>query len=463
LLVPAILLIPLGVLIPGSPFYLADLLTPKGQHNGRSTHDWISALNSSDDALRRQAIFALGVIGAKAGEAVPALAAILQEDPNPDLRVQAALALSKMDPASRAAVPALAGALSDSDPFVRAYAAIALQRLGTDARPAIAALIKAIDDESNQTNLETFQFTVQEMMIRALGKASAGRVDAAASLNRVLQADGTDMTHLAAVRALGEVGTEARHAAPILRGMLATSTTSMRQAIAETLEKITGRAINAKEMAEACKEMELPEKDRQYIWEIEHHGNLLVKYGFAALARALKDANATELTRLLSADFTGADLGQPQRITASTKYALVERLDDSGQPGVPLDRSAFVARLLGLRKLFADNSPQVKFALMTLGPRSRGQLDGIWEGTTQLRMHGTHAKGAPAEVLVTLRYSLGRPTKDTLTGPGWLRSAAVLGVLTAKAPHYLFAEVARQRGLDTESLHDNWKTRSFHA
>jgi HEAT repeat protein len=463
LLIPAVLLISLGLLIPGSPFYLAELLTPKGQHEGRSTRGWLHALSSSDNSLRRQAVFALGAIGTDAGEAVPALAAILRDDSDRALRVEAALALSKMDPASQSAVPELAEALADSEPFVRAYAAVALQRLGVSAQPAIDALIKAIDDDSNQTNLETFQFTLQETMIRALGKASAGRADAVPALIRLLESDGPDGMHLSAVNALGDVGPEARSAVPLLRRLLATSNTMLRNAIAETLASITSRPLDAKELAEACREMELPEKERQYLWEIEHHGNLLVKHGFSALATVLKDANVKKLTELLAGDFTGTDIGQPQRLRSTTAFADVERLDDCGQPSVNLDRGPFVARLLQLRKLFADRPPQVKFALMTLSPKRRGQLDGLWEGTALLRMHGEHARGAPCEVLVTLRYTLRRPTKEMLSRPGWLRSAAIQQVLTSRAPRYLFTEVAKKRGLDTDSLHDNWKDQMFHA
>src|SRR5436305_1937543 len=78
---------------------------------------------------RHRAIFALGAIGPEAGEAVPALSAILVEDPDPRNRNRAALALSKMHPASRAAVPALARALADEEPWVRMNAALALSRL----------------------------------------------------------------------------------------------------------------------------------------------------------------------------------------------------------------------------------------------------------------------------------------------------------------------------------------------
>src|SRR5205085_4956453 len=121
---------------------------------------------------------------------------------------------------------------------------------------------------------------------------------------------------------------------------------------------------------------------------------------------------------------------------AATAYAEVERTQDAGGPGVPLGRDAFVARLLELRQAFPKAPPQVKFALMTLSPRRRGQLDGPWEGTAQLRLHGEYAAGAPAEVVALLRFEVPRPTAEALARPGWLRAAGLLQVHTAKAPQY---------------------------
>src|SRR5262249_34837988 len=125
---------------------------------------------------------------------------------------------------------------------------------------------------------------------------------------------------------------------------------------------------------------------REYIWEIEHHGNLLNKHGFARLAAALRDADRAALTKILAEDFTGIDLGKPQRTQVVAKHVQVERLQDSGQTPVPLKRDAFVERLLELRKVFGKNTPGVKFALRNLGPKVRGKFDSVWEVTTQLRL-----------------------------------------------------------------------------
>jgi len=61
-------------------------------------------------------------------------------------RCKAALALSSLGPAFKAAVPALTDALKDVDPRVRRYAARALGRMGPEADAAVEALTEALAD-----------------------------------------------------------------------------------------------------------------------------------------------------------------------------------------------------------------------------------------------------------------------------------------------------------------------------
>ncbi len=442
------------VLIPGTPAYLPNFFGSQGRFEGRSARDWARDLGSPDPESRRKAANALGAIGPDAGEAVPALAAALRDDPDPQVRGDAALALAKMAPASRTAVPALAEALSDENPLTRMNAALALFRLKEEARPAIPALTRAVKDPRNEQYLNTFAVTIREMAVLALGRAGAGTAEVVPALAEALEDARTDLARRAAAQALGEVGPEARPAVPQLRGLLHDENADVRLAVEEALRKIGWDP--AQDHPDRPEELELPEPERKYLWGIEHDGNLLVKHGFARIADALRRADAAALTALLADDFTGSDLNDPRRVRTAAEYAEVERLQDSGKPPVPLDRAGFVARLLEFRKVFAADPPQVKLALMTLGPKRRGELNGPWQGTAQLRMHGEHAKGAPAEVVLTIRYELPRPTQETCSRPGWLRSAGVVQALTAKAPRYLFAEVTKARGLDPSWLHDNW-------
>jgi HEAT repeat protein len=240
LLAAGVLLAALAVLIPGSPAYLPNLLVGPGHYGGRSTRSWIKALDSPDPELRHRAIFALGTIGAEAGAAVPALAAILAEDADAEARHQAALALAKMAPASRAALPALIGALTDSEPLVRLNAAYALTRLGEEARPAIGALGKALAHPDNQTNAGVFFPSIQELAAQALGQASAGSAEAVPALTAALSS-ASEATTIAAARALGQIGPAARSAVPQLRALLEGNSKEVRQAARQALRQIEGK------------------------------------------------------------------------------------------------------------------------------------------------------------------------------------------------------------------------------
>jgi HEAT repeat protein len=188
--------------------------------------------------IRRLAIHALGAIGGAAEEAVPSLGDVLLQDPDRGARIEAALALIKMSPASRTALPALIQALEDHDPMIRMDAALALLRLGKEARPAIPNLIRALANERNQTNCEQFSYTIQEMAAAALGRASAGTAEAVPALAAFLSSSDRVETREVAARALGEVGPEARSATPQLRALLQDRSEMVRQAATEALRKI---------------------------------------------------------------------------------------------------------------------------------------------------------------------------------------------------------------------------------
>ncbi|HEY2841241.1 MAG TPA: HEAT repeat domain-containing protein [Pirellulales bacterium] len=97
--------------------------------------------------VKETAVDALARIG---NMAVPALIDALN-DPNPDVRVEAARSLARMGDQGKAAVPTLIERLSDPNEEVRQASARALGQMGpaaAEAVPALMALIKAPDAES---------------------------------------------------------------------------------------------------------------------------------------------------------------------------------------------------------------------------------------------------------------------------------------------------------------------------
>ncbi len=454
----------LAFFVPGSPVYFPNLFVSGGIYDGHSIPYWIKALRSPNGDDRRRAVSALAAVGTDtdAGEAVPALAGVVLDDPDPKLRAAAAEALAKMIPTPKSAVPALAKALQDTDVRVRMNAATALFRLGTDARPAIPALITALKDHDNQTKVDLAAFTIQEMVVKSLGRA--GTAEAVPVLIEALDTNSPISLQIVVARALGDIGVESRPAEPKLRAMLKNNSPSVRQAALAALHAMgtdPAREESGAATTVRPQEPELSEAERNYLWEIEHHGNLLVKHGFGPLASGLKNADAHALSRLLADGFSGTDQREPNRVRSVADSHQVERLEDAGHPPIPLTRDEFIARLIKFRGLFEAAPPQVKLSLMTLSPKVRQQVDGPWVCTAQLRMHGERTAGAPTEVVLMLRLDLLRPTEKLLSQPGWLLSAGIVQVQTAKAPRFLFAEVAQKRGFDTAKLYDNWKNVVF--
>src|SRR5262249_59712385 len=99
----------------------------------------------------------------------------------------------------------------------------------------------------------------------------------------------------------------------------------VREVAAEALRNIGGKSaldqLEDKPRADAGQPaMQLPDTERQYLWDIEHHGNLLVRHGFGALSRALKNADRAALSRVLAADFAGTDLNKPVRVRVVTDF-----------------------------------------------------------------------------------------------------------------------------------------------
>jgi hypothetical protein len=202
----------------------------------------------------------------------------------------------------------------------------------------------------------------------------------------------------------------------------------------------------------------MSEEQREYIWQVEHHVLVLSKHWFSEFAQALKNGDQAALLAALAPDFKGQTLRLPaleERLDAP--YALVVRQKDAGGPPVPLDRAAFVARLLEFRKPFIL-PPQVKLYPKMLSPETRGNLDSPWRGAGVLRMWGEVGPGQPGEVVLRLDLELPRPQDKTQ--PGWLKSCAIKQTQVAQAPRFLLKDVTRERGIEPSLFYDNWVKKS---
>ena len=189
----------------------------------------IKALRDADEAVRLNAAYALGAIGAPA---VPALSQALRDE-SEETRTYAAYALSAT---GASAVPALMEALHDVSWRIRANAAYALGDIGQPAQDAVPALNRALCDASEW---------VRRHAAEALGLVGQPTQDTVPGLITLLR-DAHYWVRDNAARALARIGPAAGAAVPALRAALSDENRYVRFHAALALKQIeTPEAKNA--------------------------------------------------------------------------------------------------------------------------------------------------------------------------------------------------------------------------
>ncbi len=220
---------------------------------GKSVRQWSDLLADEDERVRWYATYALGQLGPKAADAVPALMALLEdtqqyeyvrgaaawalgrigdrqavplltetlESKHVSVRRNAPLALGNLEEASKEAVPKLLELVKDPDATVRVNSAVALWKIEKHQR-AVPALVEMIQKGAGPAPYEA---TV------ALGRLEADPSILVPGLTAALQRDDPDVRR-AAARAIGKIGPVA---IPQLAGPLADPNPAVRRAAVEAL------------------------------------------------------------------------------------------------------------------------------------------------------------------------------------------------------------------------------------
>jgi HEAT repeat protein len=157
----------------------------------------IVALKDSSPDIRRQAAFALSAMRLPGGAGVSALAAHLK-DPDPAVRTYISSSLGFMGPDAAKAVPALATALSDKVVMVRINSAQSLERIGPKAGLAVSALSLALKDSDS---------VVGQHAALALGKIGPDALPAIPLLIKVLKGSDIALRNASATALLAMVDT----------------------------------------------------------------------------------------------------------------------------------------------------------------------------------------------------------------------------------------------------------------
>jgi HEAT repeats len=117
-----------------------------------------TALRVGNSDVRFVTVLAIGSIGPKAEETIPAVTKLVN-DPDGTVRVQAIFALMTLGPNRKTAIPALIAALHDNNQgpkpghtvYVRECAAFTLGEIGPEARSAIPELTKMLTHTNSYT------------------------------------------------------------------------------------------------------------------------------------------------------------------------------------------------------------------------------------------------------------------------------------------------------------------------
>ncbi len=241
---------------------LADAMDPAGRRQLAET--FLGLLADAEPAVGMQAGAALIRLG---GDAVETLRGGLAKA---DLRGASLEILSAIGPPAAAAVADIAQSLSDADAAVRGEAAAALAAIGAAAAPAVGRLGEILADEAEEDGarysaayalgrigsaaapaldtLHRLSTSEDELMatvaVWALLKIEPGKTEHFAAamprLRKALQAK-SDLARLEAVVALGEIGSAAQTAVPMLELVQEDDPVrAVRAAAAEALAKIRG-------------------------------------------------------------------------------------------------------------------------------------------------------------------------------------------------------------------------------
>ena len=211
------------MLVPASRHHLLGTLRGEALQNGKYVSQWVDDLSNQDEDTRREAANNLGNLGTRGRSALPELLRVTCEDPDEHVRCMAAFAVYKIasavkryqDDRATEILDALIVALQDDDPIVRMNATLGLGTLGPDARKAVPQLEAGIKRKDNDVRVLWFTMSVREQMILTLGFIGPDAKGALRLLEESL-ADKQESTRCMAATALGKLGTDAKHAVPLL-------------------------------------------------------------------------------------------------------------------------------------------------------------------------------------------------------------------------------------------------------
>lgn len=192
-----------------SPLNITNLLAGM-EHDGRYASEWRAELKAPEKEKRQAAVLAVGKMVDTTPATIATLSEILNQDPETDIRIEAALAMSKIKPDSPQAVEALAKGLKDESLWVRMNCSQTLGLLQNKAVAALPAIREAIQDPKNQEKTSGFFNSIYESLVMTLAKVTAETPDGVDLVCDALEKATTRQAKVTFIQAVSKIGAPAR-------------------------------------------------------------------------------------------------------------------------------------------------------------------------------------------------------------------------------------------------------------
>ena len=202
----------------------------------------------------------------------------------------------------------------------------------------------------------------------------------------------------------------------------------------------------------------LSEPDRRSLWDAEHAGLLLSNSGWRPLVSALAKSDREAITDQMDDSFIGR-IPENWLEDGIEETGLAASRRSGADASQDLAGNEFLDWMLGIRRDLAA-SVGGRFKLTAIRPADRLNVVGDWLGSGRLTLEGVSEAGEPRFETISLTFRTVQPTEENLMQGGWLRGCEIERIDRGASSGYLMREVARERGLEPERLHDNWTSES---
>lgn len=223
-------------------------------------------------------------------------------------------------------------------------------------------------------------------------------------------------------------------------------------------KKVTqGGAFRVEDKKEPVIEYSLTEEQSAYLWDMEHHGNVLGEHGFKPLIKAIVAADREEIIKVVGEPTCTILDVNPQAITYHSDVLDLNRQTIGDNQTVDkINTDQFVDWWLEKRNLFGlDPLPKAKFYVKSILPPDE---DEFWTVKCIHRIWGNGKEGGPLEVNVHMTLKTYEIEKSRLDLGSWLYHCEITQVDVFRSKKPLFTQTEpKATNIFPDTFYDNWQ------